>query len=48
MKQIKICIAKNKTFSDQYLGLFKLVNVNPFSHEILGNKIRRTLLQDLV
>jgi DNA-directed RNA polymerase alpha subunit len=46
MKLIKIMIEKNKQLNNNNYGLFKLGPVNTESAQILGNKIRRTLIKN--
>lgn len=48
MKLIKITLEKNKKLNNSNYSLFRLQPVNLESAQVLGNKIRRTLIKETV
>lgn len=46
MKLIKITLEKNKKLNNNNYGLFNLEPLNTETAQIVGNKIRRTLIRE--
>jgi len=48
MKYVKVSVLKKKKCYGQYVSLFNVSSENLTNHNLLGNTIRRSLLQDLL